>query len=107
LGFCANDGFGDIPLKIALSAAALAAILAVGGVAVTATTASARVVCNAQGDCWHTDNRRDNYGPRVVLQSHPDAWYFHQKWQEDKNRHWRDHHDGRGYYDNGTWMPHR
>jgi hypothetical protein len=42
-----------------------------------------------------------------VLQSHSDDWYFHQKWEQDKKRHWREHHEGRGYYDNGTWTPHR
>jgi hypothetical protein len=89
-------------MKTILTTAAIAATLALGGVAVTATTASARVVCNAQGDCWHTD-RRAAY-PHVVLESHPDDWYFHQKW-DDGRRHWREAHEGRGYYDHGAWTP--
>ena len=88
-------------MKTLMTTAALAAALAIGGVAVTATSASARVVCNAQGDCWHTDSRA--VYPHVVLESHPDDWYFHQKW--DGNRHWRETHEGRGYYDHGVWMP--
>ncbi len=83
--------------------AALAAMMALGAVAVTSAPASARVVCNANGDCWHTD-ARVNYGPKIVLQSHPDDWYFHQKWENDQKRHWRDMHEGRGYYMNGVWV---
>ena len=44
-----------ISAKKALSTAAIALCMAAGALAVTAGTASARVVCNSEGDCWHTD----------------------------------------------------
>ena len=37
--------------------ALLGAALAIGGLAATAGGASAYVVCNRFGDCWHTDSR--------------------------------------------------
>jgi hypothetical protein len=83
-----------------LSAAAIAAVIGIGALA-AGGAASARVVCNAEGDCWHVDNRASY--PHVVLQSHPDDWYFHQKW--DDRHHWRDAHEGRGYYAHGVWVP--
>jgi hypothetical protein len=33
---------------------------------------------------------------------HPDDWYFHQHW--DADRHFRDYHEGRGYYKDGVWI---
>ncbi|THD60328.1 MAG: hypothetical protein E8A12_10695 [Phenylobacterium sp.] len=84
-----------------MTTAAIAAVIGIGGLALTAGTASARVVCNAEGDCWHTDS--DATYPNVVLQSHPDDWYFHQKW--DDQHHFRDYHEGRGYYAHGAWVP--
>ena len=66
-------------------------------------TASAAVVCNRAGDCWHVDKRV--VYPRQRFEYHPDSWYFHQKWEADKNRRWHEHHDDRGYYENGAWVP--
>ncbi|HLZ75522.1 hypothetical protein [Phenylobacterium sp.] len=91
-------------MKITRTAAALAAVVGLGALGV-ASTASARIVCNASGDCWHTDSRAAY--PHVVLQSHPDDWYFHQKWDNDQKRHWREMHEGRGYYENGVWVSRR
>ena len=91
-------------MKISRTAAALAAVVGLGALGV-ASAASARVVCNASGDCWHTDSRA--VYPHVVLQSHPDDWYFHQKWDNDPKRHWREMHEGRGYYENGVWVSRR
>jgi hypothetical protein len=90
-------------VKKTLTLAAIAATLAVGGVAVTAGTASAAIVCNAAGDCWHVD-RRPHY-PGVRLEVHPDDWYFHRHWDNDRDHHWREYHEGRGYYDHGVWTP--
>jgi hypothetical protein len=90
-------------VKNTLILAAGAAALAIGGVAVTAGTASAAVVCNTAGDCWHVDRHRDY--PGVRLEVHPDDWYFHQRWDNDPRRHWREYHEGRGYYDHGVWVP--
>jgi hypothetical protein len=89
-------------MKTIMTTAAVAAALAIGGVAATAGSASARVVCNAQGDCWHVHGR-ETYPNHVIVETHPDDWYFHQKW--DDRRHWREMHEGRGYYANGVWVP--
>jgi hypothetical protein len=79
----------------------LGVVLAAGAAVFTAGGASARVVCNREGDCWHTD-ARDNYGRHWEV--HPDDWYFHQRWDQDRRRHWREWHEGRGYYENGVWV---
>lgn len=91
-------------MKKIVSAAALAAVLGVGALAASATAASAYVACNGAGECWHTDTR-GNYGRGIALQYHPDDWYFHQNWAHDNHRQFRDYHEGRGYYNNGQWMP--
>ena len=89
-------------MKSIASKAVIGAVLAAGAVVFTASGASARVVCNREGDCWHTHDRA-TYGQRFEV--HPDDWYFHQRWDQDKRRHWRESHEGHGYYANGVWMP--
>jgi hypothetical protein len=37
-------------------------------------------------------------------QTDPDDWYFHQHWDGDRDRHYRDYHEGRGYYKGGVWV---
>jgi hypothetical protein len=39
----------------------------------------------------------------VRFDYHPDDYYFHQRW-DGGDRHWRDHHEGRGYYRSGVWI---
>jgi hypothetical protein len=90
-----------ISAKKALSTAAIALCMAAGALAATAGTASARVVCNNEGDCWHTD-QNVHYPPAVGVRIHPDDWYFHQHW--DDTHHYRDYHEGRGYYRGGLWV---
>jgi hypothetical protein len=70
-----------------------ACLLALG-----ATTASADIVCNAEGDCWHVKDKyvyRSEFG----LTIHPDSW----KWGEHDRFRWREH-EGRGYWRNGAWI---
>jgi hypothetical protein len=88
-------------VKINLLAAAGAAIIGVGALS-AAGAASARVVCNAEGDCWHVDNRVAAV-PGVRFTYHNDDWYFHQHW--DDRHHWRENHEGRGYWRRGEWVP--
>ena len=90
-------------IKAIVSTAAMAAVLSVGALAMSATTASAAMACNASGECWHTDHRYQ-YAPAYKVQVHPDSWYFHRDWQKDHTMQYRDHHDGRGYYRNGVWI---
>jgi hypothetical protein len=70
-----------------------ACLLALG-----ATTASADIVCNAEGECWHV---RDKYVYRSEfgLVVHPDSW----KWGEHDKFRWHEH-EGRGYWHNGAWI---
>ena len=88
-------------LKTALSAAAITAFIATGTLVATTGAASARMACNSEGDCWHTDNRVTV--PGVQFNYHPDDWYFHQRW-DGNDRHYRDYHEGRGYYKGGVWI---
>ena len=87
--------------KSIISTAAVALLVAAGAVIATTGTASARVICNAEGDCWHTDAPPPRV-PGVTFSVHPDDWYFHQHW--DADHHFRDYHAGRGYYKGGVWV---
>jgi len=82
-------------LKTALTAAAITAFVATGTLVATTSAASARIACNSDGD-WVAV-------PGVQFNYHPDDWYFHQHW-DGNDRHYRDYHDGRGYYKGGVWI---
>jgi hypothetical protein len=87
-------------LKTAVSAAAITLLMGAGALVATTSAASARMVCNNDGDCWHTDTNY-NYPDRSYTR-HNDNWYFHQTWNDQ--RHYRDYHEGRGYYKGGLWI---
>ena len=76
------------------------AVLAMGTAvaALTATTASAAIVCNNEGVCWHV-HRHYNYDPGFGLVVHPDNWV----WGPNDHYVWREH-TGRGYWRNGVWI---
>jgi hypothetical protein len=77
---------------------ASAALLGVAAAAITATSASAWIACNREGECWHVKDRyayRAEYG--VVI--HPDRW----RWRDREHFVWHEH-DGRGYWHNGIWI---
>ena len=78
----------------------LAAGVSLAALTISTLGASAYVACNHEGDCWHTESRVR--APGVTFEYHPDDWYFHQHW--DRDRHWRDYHEGRGYWRNGVWI---
>ena len=80
----------------------LVAAAIVGGALAIAAPASAYIACNHDGDCWHTHSRVKV--PGVTFEYHPDSWYFGQHWDADPNRHFRDYHEGRGYYRGGVWV---
>ena len=71
---------------------------ALGAAALGATGASARIVCNREGECWHVKGGWD-YHPSYGLVVHPDNWRFgvsdHFRWRE---------HEGRGYWRGGRWI---
>ena len=69
-------------------------------VVVMAERASAYIICNGEGDCWH-GHRRETV-PGQSFEYHSDDWYFHQEW--GTYRRFRPYHDGRGYWHNGVWV---
>ena len=90
-------------IKNLLFASLAATLLGAAGLAVSASGAGAYVACNHDGgDCWHTDKKVK--APGVTFDYHPDDWYFHQHWDADKDHHFRDYHEGRGYYKGGIWV---
>jgi hypothetical protein len=77
---------------------AAAALLSLGFLTAGATAASAAIVCNAEGACWHVRHPyayRQEYG--VVV--HPGNW----RWGASEHYAWREH-GGRGYWRNGVWV---
>ena len=92
-----------ISMRKTLSGAAIAGLMTAGVLVATAAPAAARVVCNAEGDCWHTDGAPPRV-PGITFNVHPDDWYFHQRWDGDREHRYRDYHDGRGYYKSGAWI---
>lgn len=79
------------------SAIAVAALMGVGAVTMISTNASAAVVCNEDGDCWHTQTDR-TYEPALGLSVHENDW----KWKEGEKHNWREH-EGNGYWKGGAW----
>ena len=63
------------------------------------TNASAAVVCNDEGDCWHVRGEANYYKPEHRIHVHPDGW----SWGESERYRWREH-DGHGYWRGGVWI---
>ncbi len=61
---------------MALKKLLLGAALSTGALIGFASSASAYVVCNGEGDCWHTESHYRYPGTGYTY--HPDDWYFHQ-----------------------------
>ena len=59
--------------------------------ALAATSASAEIACNDEGECWHIKGKADFYKPEHGVHIYPDNW----KWGE---------HEGRGYWKRGVWI---
>ena len=65
--------------------------------AMSSLSASARIVCNEDGDCWHVQDEYV-YPPSVHLSIHPDTW----RWRDGERYAWKEH-NGRGYWHGGEW----
>lgn len=59
--------------------------------------ASARIVCNTDGDCWHV-HEDFAFPPTAGVIVHPDDW----RWKDGDRFVWREH-PGRGYWHGGEW----
>lgn len=85
-------------MKLNLKAAAAGAVLSIGALALSTATASAYIVCNADGDCWHVHDQY-TYPNTAGVTIHGDDWTWgardHYRWHE---------HDGRGYWHSGVWI---
>jgi hypothetical protein len=79
---------------------AVAAALATGAIALSTGAASARIVCDSDGDCWHVHDTY-TYPSESHIIVHPDDW----TWSTDEAQryHWREH-EGRGYWRSGVWV---
>ena len=83
-----------------LKSGALAAVVAIGALAATATTANAYIACNRAGECWRVANRVV-YPANLRVVIYPDTWrkaHPRARWLAD-----RPDKDDRGYYDRGVW----
>jgi hypothetical protein len=81
------------PLKLAA-----AALIALGGSIALSSSASAAIVCNREGECWHVHHRY-NYAPGYGVVVHPNGW----RWGPNDHYVWREH-SGRGYWRGGVWV---
>ena len=77
----------------------LGMLAGVAALALTATSASAAVVCNDEGDCWRVSGE-PRYEPTLRLRIMPDDW----RWKEGERYRWRDPGRGNGYWRGGTWI---
>jgi hypothetical protein len=76
----------------------IAAAVGAATIALTATSASAWIVCNRFGECWHT-HVQYAFRPEFGVVVHPDGW----RWGPGEHFVWHEH-VGRGYWRNGVWI---
>jgi hypothetical protein len=76
----------------------IAAAAAAFGLTAMATSASAAVACNRDGECWHVKNDY-KYKPEFGVTIHENNW----KWGAGEKYRWREH-TGRGFWRNGVWI---
>jgi hypothetical protein len=75
-----------------------AILVGASALTLSAPNASAAIVCNDEGDCWHVRGR-PNYGPELKLRIYGDDW----KWSDHDRYRWREH-EGHGYWRRGAWI---
>ena len=88
----------EYPMKI--KTLVLGTAIGLGALIATADVASARIVCNAYGDCWRT-REVYTYNPAWGLRIYDDNWRWHAR--DNARYRWRDY--NRGYYGRGgVWI---
>ncbi len=74
------------------------ALSAFGVLGLSSLNASAAIVCNNDGDCWHAQ-KEYVYPPAAHVVIHPDTW----RWGSGQHYVWKEH-EGPGYWRGGTWV---
>jgi hypothetical protein len=74
-------------------------LVAAGALTFAATSASAEIVCNREGECWHIHGRADFYKREHGVHVYPDSW----KWGKHEHYKWHEH-EGHGYWKSGIWI---
>ena len=82
-----------------MQAISKALIIGASALTLTASAASAAVVCNDEGDCWRVSGA-PRYEPSLRLRIMPDNW----RWREGERYRWREPGPGHGYWRGGTWV---
>jgi hypothetical protein len=77
---------------------AILAAVGVSALALSAVSASAEIVCNREGECWHVKGHYEYRGEWGIV-VHPDSW----SWGRGENYRWHEH-AGRGYWNHGRWI---
>ena len=80
-----------------LGKAMCAVVMSAGVLTVGAGRASAAIVCNGAGVCWHATETYQ-YKPEFGVVVHPDNW----QWAHNDHYRWREH-EGRGYWQGNSW----
>jgi hypothetical protein len=75
----------------------LAGSLGLGAAALSGSVSLAAVVCNDDGDCWHS-REIFSYPAEGHVVIRPDEW----AWKSDEHYKWHEH-EGRGYWAHGEW----
>jgi len=77
---------------------AFVSMIGAGALTLSVASASAAIVCNGAGACWHAKTHYE-YPPTAGIVVHPDTWQWgphdHYRWEE---------HAGRGYWHEGHWV---
>jgi hypothetical protein len=76
-----------------------AAVMALGVLAFGATSASAAVVCNDEGDCWKV-KKKETYPPDARVNVYEDDYVV-----DTKKYKWREEGPPPGYWRGGVWVP--
>jgi hypothetical protein len=77
---------------------AFASMIGAGALTLSVASASAAIVCNGAGECWHAQGRYA-YPREAGVVVHPDNW----RWAANDHYRWNEH-EGRGYWRGGRWV---
>ena len=75
-----------------------AILAAAGALALTASSASAAIVCNSEGDCWKVKEKH-KYPPHANVTIYDDDYVI-----DTKKYRWREARPGPGFWRGGVWI---